>query len=95
MAPEVIKAINRGKAEPYGYEVDIWAIGVFLYNFLEGKPPFNSREPLENLRKIVAKNIRFSPDLHRSMQGLLPISAEAKQLVMGILEPDKEKRLTL
>jgi serine/threonine protein kinase len=37
MAPEMID-----NSTPYGFEVDVWAIGVMMYIMLFGEPPFDS-----------------------------------------------------
>ena len=37
MAPEMFKR------EKYNEKVDIWSIGILTYEFLVGKPPFESR----------------------------------------------------
>jgi serine/threonine protein kinase len=37
MAPEVIK--NQG---PYSFEVDVWALGIFMYHMIVGRQPFHS-----------------------------------------------------
>jgi serine/threonine protein kinase len=48
MAPEIVQIKNIGSfnVQGYNYSPDIWAIGVFLYNMLCGKMPFDSKETI-------------------------------------------------
>jgi protein kinase A len=41
LAPEVIR--NTG----HGYPVDWWALGILIYEFLVGQPPFWDQNPLK------------------------------------------------
>ncbi len=52
MAPEVVKG-------RYGKEVDLYAIGVIVYEMLTGRVPFNGETPGE----ILMKHLTDSPDL--------------------------------
>lgn len=36
MAPEMIKG------DPYGFSLDMWCLGILLYEFLHGKAPFDA-----------------------------------------------------
>ena len=42
LAPEVVSCLDY-KGKGYGKPVDWWALGVFVYEMLLGKPPFASR----------------------------------------------------
>lgn len=45
MAPEMVKDI------PYDYKIDIWALGVLLFELTHGRPPF----PADSLDDIKSK----------------------------------------
>jgi len=63
MAPEVVSKQQRfGDNEEYGLEVDIWALGLFLYNFIEGHSPFNSNDINRNYDNILKANYNLSSD---------------------------------
>ena len=51
MAPEIINEL------PYGKPVDIWALGILLYEFYYGVSPFNSNKENEEQNKEIIDNI--------------------------------------
>ncbi|HAN98724.1 MAG TPA: hypothetical protein DCQ98_15375 [Planctomycetaceae bacterium] len=74
MAPEV----GRGS---YGKEVDLYALGVILYEMLSGSVPYDG----ETSQEIIMKHLTASPDLSRLPTGFIP-------LVESLLEKDPERR---
>eukprot|EP01095_Lingulamoeba_sp_RSL-Kostka_P006902 TRINITY_DN2189_c0_g2_i1.p1 TRINITY_DN2189_c0_g2~~TRINITY_DN2189_c0_g2_i1.p1 ORF type:complete len:680 (+),score=222.73 TRINITY_DN2189_c0_g2_i1:197-2041(+) len=78
LAPEIL----QGKA--YGKEVDWWALGTFLYEMLEGLPPFYDEDIYEMNRKILTYPLSFDPN---------SFSPEAKSLLRGLLQRDPKLRL--
>ncbi len=59
MAPEIIKEM------PYGKPVDIWALGILLYELYFGFSPFNSNKENEEqtkdiINKIMQKKLLFN-----------------------------------
>lgn len=81
LAPEI--ANNMAYAKP----VDLWACGVVLYVMLAGKFPFYGDSDEKFMRRL-RSGVKF-PD--KEWNG---ISADAKSLVRGLLEPKAESRLT-
>ena len=53
LAPELVER------RPYGSEVDAWALGVLLYEFLYGKAPFADHTPQWTYHRIRRVDIRF------------------------------------
>jgi eukaryotic-like serine/threonine-protein kinase len=75
MAPEV----SRGR---YGREVDIYAVGIMLFEMLTGRVPFEG----ETTAEILMKHLTADPNLEALPEPLRKVLAEA-------LEKDPEKRI--
>lgn len=76
MAPEVA----RGR---YGREVDVYAMGIMLYEMLTGNVPFDGQTTAE----ILMKHLTAEPDLSVLPQKLRPV-------IMGALEKDPDQRIS-
>ncbi|KAJ1274051.1 hypothetical protein BS78_05G033400 [Paspalum vaginatum] len=81
IAPEVLK-------RKYGPEADIWSVGVMLYIFLAGVPPFWA----ENENGIFTAILRGQLDL--ASEPWPHISSGAKDLVKKMLNINPKERLT-
>ena len=80
MAPEMVNQ------EVYSKEIDVWSLGVLLYEMLHGYSPFipnklefNEREVMENIK---IHNLKFKKG----------ISEECKELICHLLDENKSKR---
>jgi len=80
MAPEIFE--NDGKG--YSFEVDIWSVGIIIYQLLTGKLPFNGENNYE-----IQKNILSFKLESLDTSGLSLISAD---LIKQILEKNPKKR---
>lgn len=69
----------------YGSHVDVWGLGVLLYEFLVGKPPFVDSNQDETYRKIKRGNVSFPEH----------VSREAEDLIRRMLAKKPEDRPTL
>ena len=81
MAPEVF----TGKG--YSFEVDMWSLGIMMYEFLCGKLPFaeDIEDPMEFYNEMIGQDLTFPPF----------VNDEAfKDLVSKLLIKDPNKRLT-
>ena len=81
MAPEVF----TGKG--YSFEVDLWSLGIMMYEFLCGKLPFaeDIEDPMEFYNEMIGQDLTFPPF----------VNDEAfKDLVSKLLIKDPNKRLT-
>jgi len=79
LPPEIVQH------KTYDNHVDVWGLGVLLYEFLLGRPPFEDNDEGNTCRKIKSAVPKF-PD---------HISPEAQDLVLKLLDKDPEKRLGL
>mmetsp|Transcript_27947 Transcript_27947/g.42245 ORF Transcript_27947/g.42245 Transcript_27947/m.42245 type:complete len:156 (+) Transcript_27947:1085-1552(+) len=79
MAPEMI----QNKA--HNHTLDIWSLGILLYELVHGKAPFTGVHPREISEKIMAGNIRFKPG----------VTADYKDLVLAILKANPTERIPL
>ena len=81
MAPEQI--LNGRK----GFESDIWAVGVCMYEMLLGIPPYYDENPEKIFSKIINSNrIDFDSAV---------ISNDAKELIIKLLDGNYKDRISL
>lgn len=78
MAPEMVKG------QPHSFEVDIWALGVLLYEMLHGYAPFEGMREADKCYKIVNGKLNFED-----------ISAEAKDLINRMIQVNPRDRIRL
>lgn len=69
--------------ELYDEKVDIWAIGIMLYEFLIGPNPFNIKKEAD-LSNIIFQNIEIGKDMNVT-HGLDPLVID---LINGCLNKD-------
>jgi len=74
--------IDKKKHDP---TVDVWALGVLMYEFLCGTPPFESEQQRDTFLKIKNEAPVFPGS----------VSAEARDLIKKLLHKDPQKRLSL
>ena len=82
VAPEIV----RGEA--HGVAVDWWAVGVCLFEFLVGIPPFGGDIP-EEVFHAISNFSGFDWDTFASLN----ISKDAQSLIDGLLDPNPDTRL--
>ena len=86
MAPEIINEL------PYGKPVDIWALGILLYEFYFGISPFTSSKQNEEQTQEIINNILMKKLNFPSRKS---IPYDMKDLIMNMLEMDIQKRYTI
>ncbi|KAI9105007.1 serine/threonine protein kinase 15, partial [Phlyctochytrium arcticum] len=82
LAPELLLGLGHGP------EVDWWALGICLYEWMVGFPPFTDEHPEAIFRNILdgGKRLIDWPDDEE-------ISSEARDLIQRLLNPDPKHRL--
>ncbi|KAM3145950.1 hypothetical protein pb186bvf_001928 [Paramecium bursaria] len=81
MAPEVFKS-------GFDYKVDVWSIGVILFQMLSGDNPFHANNETEVISKITSGNYNFVKDIWKT------ISKDGIDLVQQMLKIHPDKRVT-
>mmetsp|Transcript_73 Transcript_73/g.202 ORF Transcript_73/g.202 Transcript_73/m.202 type:complete len:592 (-) Transcript_73:1331-3106(-) len=69
----------------YTQSVDLWCLGVFLYEVIEGCTPFYTRERERMYKRIEREDVKFTPRF----------SEEARDLIEHLLEKNPRYRYTL
>lgn len=69
----------------YDYKVDLWCLGVLTYEFLVGRPPFESRDVQNTYNRILKVEYTF-PDY---------VSTNARDFISSLLQLDPTKRMSL
>ena len=83
LAPEMIEKNGHGK------EVDIWCLGVLLFELLAGVPPFSGKTKVDLIKNILKIHILW-PKFPKK-----EIDNDAKDLIYKILKIDPKQRITL
>lgn len=81
LAPESILGLGMDDAA-----VDWWALGVILYEFLYGYPPFHASTPEKVFDNILSRNISWDDED-------VEISSEARDLMERLMCTDRKNRL--
>jgi serine/threonine protein kinase len=76
MSPEILRG------EPQDFNVDIWALGILLYEMFHKRPPYSGRTPSEMMKSINQTNVCFEKN----------VPHEARDLILRILRKDQTKR---
>lgn len=81
LAPEMCEG------QRYDASVDVWSIGVLLYEMLFGAPPFEESTEFHTKERIKLVDLAFPSDVD--------VSEDAKHLIKSLLRRQPEKRLSL
>jgi len=79
MAPEIVHK------KPYDYRVDVWSLGVLLYELIHKEAPYKGRSLPEITKSLAKSQITFGSQT----------PADAKDLILRILKTNPSERLSL
>jgi len=77
MAPELVQE------QPYNHTVDLWSLGVILYELYVGQPPFFTNNFYSLMQYIVKDPVKYPPNM----------STQFKSLLRGLLNKTPAQRL--
>ncbi|KAH7714354.1 Unc-51-like kinase 1-like protein, partial [Aphelenchoides avenae] len=90
MAPELLNAYLNGRHGQYTASVDLWSIGVILFECLTGERPFQG----EDLTKVCNRATGFwSRFLSVPISFPQAASQQLEELIKGLLQPRPERRM--
>ena len=72
MAPEIYEN------EKYNGSVDVWSLGILLYEMIHGYSPFGSKSIFKIYRNIVEEEIKFKEDIDPKAKNLILITLKNK-----------------
>ena len=78
MAPELVQE------QPYDHTVDLWSLGVILYELFRGEPPFYTNNIIALVGLIVKDPVKWPTGM----------SADFKSFLKGLLTKDPQRRLS-
>ncbi|GAX14330.1 aurora kinase A [Fistulifera solaris] len=79
LAPEMVEGREHDK------QIDVWSLGVLLYEFLVGNPPFEAENHSATYRRISRIDLRFPRH----------VPTDAQDLIRRLLVKDPTKRMSL
>ena len=68
MAPELVQE------QPYNHTVDLWSLGVILYELFVGQPPFYTNSIYTLIKQIVREPVRYPPAMSPDFRSFLQVS---------------------
>lgn len=78
ISPEIIRN------QPHSFTTDYWSLGIIIYEFLYGEPPFHGANESQTHLNILLGHIDFSG---------VEVSDEAQDLIKKLLQIEPENRL--
>ena len=71
----------------YDNKIDVWALGILLYEMVHGDAPYGEDTPIAEKMDYIKKNKEFEYDEN--------LTVDLLDLIKNILNPDPEERLSM
>ena len=78
MAPELVQE------QPYNHTVDLWSLGIILYELFVGSPPFYTTSLYSLINLIIKDQVKYPSNM----------SDQFRSFLQGLLQKDPRQRLT-
>lgn len=65
IAPEIVSE------RPYDHKVDVWSLGIILFELAVGRPPFYAESYHKLIPKILSDKVRYPKDMDVSLRDLI------------------------
>lgn len=94
MAPEIVQ--NKG----YSHAVDWYAVGIFMYELMYGRPPFMAQDPYQIFEMILHQKLKFPVGFDKAAKSLIKhltahdLSKRFGNLVNGVDDIKKHRYFT-
>ena len=96
MAPELlIHYIDKSQPLHYSYEIDIWSLGIIIYEMIFHKKPFGWSEFKNYLRNDPTRPHFIWKCLQQPLVFPFPVPLEVKDFIQSCLEKSPQKRATI
>jgi serine/threonine protein kinase len=86
MSPEMLNS------EPHTPKIDIWAVGILLYEMLHGSPPFRGKNPKEQYRLVSNNSYSINQNVSKPaaslIRSILQLRPESRPSILEILSSD-------
>lgn len=90
LPPEMIEG------KEHDHNADVWSLGVLMYEFLTGTPPFMAQKYGDTYRRISKVDLKFPPPAAATNGAVVPdVSLEAQDLIRKILVHRPADRIPL
>ena len=79
LPPEMVEGKSHSES------VDLWSLGILLYEFLVGQPPFESEKQDTTYVRIVNVDLKFPEKMENRAKALITSVSPTSCIIRGVL----------